>query len=103
MDVVLFAVFPYVAIATAIAGGALRYARSRFSYSSMSSQLLENRALYWGSVPWHYGMTLILFAQLFAWLLPAGTLAVLRPGARLAEIGLLVERPAALVIEARKR
>jgi nitrate reductase gamma subunit len=84
MDVVLFAVFPYVAIATAIAGGTLRYTRSRFSYSSMSSQLLENRALYWGSVPWHYGITLILLAHLFAWLLPSAALAVLGRGARLA-------------------
>jgi nitrate reductase gamma subunit len=86
MDIVLFAVFPYVAVATAIAAGWWRYGRSRFSYSSMSSQLLENRALFWGSVPWHYGITLILLAHLIAWLLPGATLFVLGRGVRLAVI-----------------
>jgi nitrate reductase gamma subunit len=28
----------------------------RFSYSSYSSQFLENRRLFWGSVLWHYGI-----------------------------------------------
>ena len=50
------------------------------------SQLLENRALFWGSVPWHYGITLILLAHLIAWLLPGATLAVLGRGVRLAII-----------------
>jgi nitrate reductase gamma subunit len=86
MDIVFFAVFPYVAVVTAIAAGVWRYKRSRFSYSSVSSQLLENRALFWGSVPWHYGITLILLAHLIAWLLPGATLAVLGGGLRLAAI-----------------
>jgi nitrate reductase gamma subunit len=86
MDIVFFAVFPYVAVVTAIAAGVWRYRRSRFSYSSVSSQLLENRALFWGSVPWHYGITLILLAHLIAWLLPGATLAVLGGGLRLAVI-----------------
>ena len=86
MDIVLFAVFPYVAVVTAIAAGWWRYDRSRFSYSSMSSQLLENRALFWGSVPWHYGITLILLAHLIAWLLPGPSLLVLGRGVRLAAI-----------------
>jgi nitrate reductase gamma subunit len=86
MDIVFFAVFPYVAVVTAIAAGVWRYRRARFSYSSVSSQLLENRALFWGSVPWHYGITLILLAHLTAWLLPRATLAVLGGGLRLAAI-----------------
>lgn len=86
MDVVLFAVFPYVAVVTAIAAGGWRFGHARFTYSSMSSQLLENRALFWGSVPWHYGIILILLAHLVVWLLPGAALAVLGGGWRLAAI-----------------
>ncbi|HEX5473603.1 MAG TPA: respiratory nitrate reductase subunit gamma [Vicinamibacterales bacterium] len=82
MDIVLFAVFPYVAVITAIAAGTVRYTRNRYSYSSLSSQLLENRKLFWGSVPWHYGITAILLAHLLAWLLPGAAHAVLGRGAQ---------------------
>ncbi len=47
----------------AVAGGIYRYFADRFSYSSFSSQLLEDQTLFWGSVPWHYGITIILFAH----------------------------------------
>ena len=69
-DVVLFAIFPYVAVVLAIAVGVYRYFSSRFSYSSLSSQFLENRQLFWGSVPWHYGVLLILAAHLLAAMFP---------------------------------
>jgi nitrate reductase gamma subunit len=86
MPIVLFAVFPYIAVITAVAGSTGRYLRNRYSYSSLSSQLLENDALFWGSVPWHYGITLILLAHLLAWLLPTVTLAILGGGLRLLSI-----------------
>ncbi len=65
-----FAVFPYVALAVAVGGGVYRYSRERFSFSSLSSQFLENRVLFWGSVAWHYGIVLILLAHLAALLFP---------------------------------
>ena len=64
-DNFLFGIFPYIAFALAIVGGIYRYYSDRFSYSSLSSQFLENRVLFWGSVPWHYGIVLILLAHLF--------------------------------------
>jgi len=64
-DLMLFGTFPYIAFVLAILGGIYRYFADRFSYSSLSSQFLENRALFWGSVPWHYGIILILLAHLF--------------------------------------
>lgn len=70
MDVFWFIAFPYLALALAIGVGIYRYLTSRYTYSSLSSQLLENRKLFWGSVPWHYGITLILLAHLFAGLFP---------------------------------
>ena len=70
MDLILFGIFPYVAVALAVAVGLYRYFFDRYSWSSHSSQFLESRALYWGSVPWHYAILLILAAHLFAFLLP---------------------------------
>src|SRR5512135_1711913 len=69
-DPILFIVFPYVAVILAVAVGIMRYFGSRFTYSSLSSQFLENRTLFWGSVPWHYGVILILTAHLLAALFP---------------------------------
>lgn len=76
MSTFLFIAFPYIALVLAIGVGIYRYYSRRFSYSSLSSQLLENRRLFWGSVPWHYGITLILLAHLLAGLFPqvAGTI-----------------------------
>jgi len=71
-DLILFAVFPYVAVALAIAVGIYRYTIDRYSWSSQSSQFLESRALFWGSVPWHYAILLILLAHLLAFLFPSG-------------------------------
>ena len=53
--------FPYMALILAIGVGIYRYVTNRYTYSSLSSQILENRKLFWGSVPWHYGITLILW------------------------------------------
>jgi nitrate reductase gamma subunit len=69
-DIVLFAAFPYVAVIVAVFGGVYRYRRDRFSYSTLSSQLLENRTLFWGSVPWHYGIVIVLLAHLLGFLMP---------------------------------
>lgn len=69
-DALLFIAFPYVAFALAVAVGLYRYFFDRFSYSSISSQFLENRAVFWGSVPWHYGILAILLAHLAALFFP---------------------------------
>lgn len=70
-DIVLFAVFPYVALALALGVGIYRYFADRFSWSSQSSQFLESRVLYWGAVPWHYAILVILLAHLLAFLFPS--------------------------------
>ncbi len=69
-DSVLFIAFPYVAVVVAVAGGVYRYFADRFSYSSMSSQFLENRMLFWGSVPFHYGIVIILLGHIMGGLFP---------------------------------
>jgi nitrate reductase gamma subunit len=71
----MFSVFPYVAIIIALVVTPIRYFSNRFSYSSLSSQFLENKQLFWGSVPWHYGILLILGGHLLGLLLPQSVLA----------------------------
>lgn len=65
-NTLLFAVVPYAAVLVAVAGGIARYRLDRFSYSSQSSQFLESRGLFWGSVLWHYGILLVLGAHVAA-------------------------------------
>lgn len=77
MNNVLFVAIPYVALVLAVFGGLYRYFTNRFSYSSVSSQLLENRLLFWGSVPWHYAIIAILLAHLLVALVPGAARTVL--------------------------
>ncbi len=70
VDMMLFVVFPYVAVVVAVLGSIYRYRTDRFSYSSQSSQFLGNRGLFWGTVAWHYGIILILLAHVLAFLFP---------------------------------
>ena len=83
IDLILFGVFPYVAVALAVAVGVYRYCFDRYSYSSQSSQFLESKALFWGSVPWHYAILLILLAHTLAFLFPGTWGALLGEPARL--------------------
>ncbi|MCZ7545966.1 MAG: respiratory nitrate reductase subunit gamma [Anaerolineae bacterium] len=83
LDLLLFAVFPYVAVVLAVVVGMYRYFNARFSYSSYSSQFLETRALFWGSVPWHYGIIVILLAHLLAALFPDAWAALIAEPGRL--------------------
>jgi nitrate reductase gamma subunit len=84
MNGLLFIALPYVALTLAILGGLYRYFTNRFSYTSLSSQLLENRQLFWGSVPWHYGIIPILLAHLLAGLFPGAAASLLGDPIRLA-------------------
>jgi nitrate reductase gamma subunit len=70
MDTLFFIAFPYVALILAIGVGIYRYFRYPYTYSSLSSEILEKRKLFWGSVPFHYGITVILLAHLLAALFP---------------------------------
>jgi respiratory nitrate reductase, gamma subunit len=64
-------VFPYAAVLLAVAVSVLRWRRAPFTVSSISSQLLESRKLFWGSIPFHWGIVLILLGHLFTLFLPS--------------------------------
>lgn len=86
MNTLLFVALPYVALTLAVLGGLYRYYSDRFSYSSLSSQMLENRMLFWGSVPWHYGIILILLSHLLAALFPGAMRSILADPTRRAAL-----------------
>jgi nitrate reductase gamma subunit len=67
---------PYAAFVVAVGGSIVRFRTDKFSVSSQSSQFLENRALFWGSNAWHYGILIVLFAHVAA-LVAAGLWASL--------------------------
>ena len=69
-NTILFVIFPYIAITLFITVSIYRSIYRPFTFSSISSQLLERKKLYWGSVPFHYGITLVLLGHLAALLLP---------------------------------
>lgn len=73
-DLLLFAVFPYVAMSLFVFVGITRYRRSPFTVSSLSAQFLECRQHFWGSVPFHYGILAVLAGHLAGLLVPDGVL-----------------------------
>jgi nitrate reductase gamma subunit len=75
LDQVLFAVAPYVAVVLLVLVSIQRYRSQRFSYSSLSSQFLENQQHFWGLVPFHYGILTVLGGHFVAFLIPREILA----------------------------
>jgi nitrate reductase gamma subunit len=61
---------PYAAILLFVVGIVWRTRSSRFSISSLSSQMLESRWVPWGTVPFHLGIILLFFAHLIPFLMP---------------------------------
>ncbi len=70
LNSLLFIVLPYVASAMFVAGSIYRYRQTGYKVSALSSQFLEGDNLFWGSVPFHFGMIVLFLGHLFAWLLP---------------------------------
>ena len=70
LDPLLFAVLPYVVFFTFFLVTIQRYRMRTFSYSSLSSQFLENRRHFWGLVPFHYGILVVLTGHVVAFLFP---------------------------------
>jgi nitrate reductase gamma subunit len=70
LDQILFGVFPYVALFTFFFVTIQRYRIHKFTFSSLSSQFLENKTHFWGMVPFHYGLIVVLTGHTIMFLLP---------------------------------
>jgi len=74
-DLFLFVGLPYIAMVVFLVGTIQRYRTKAFKVSSLSSQFLEGRALFWGTVPFHFGILVVFFGHLTAFLIPRAVLA----------------------------
>ena len=70
LDQLLFVALPYVALFTFFLMTIARYRSRAFTYSSLSSQFLENEQHFWGLVPFHYGIIAVLTGHFVAFLVP---------------------------------
>jgi nitrate reductase gamma subunit len=70
LDQFLFAILPYMVAITFFPVTIVRYLARGFTYSSLSSQFLENQQHFWGLVPFHYGILVVAAGHLGAFLLP---------------------------------
>jgi nitrate reductase gamma subunit len=70
LDQLLFAALPYAVMVVFLLGTIQRYRAQSFSYSSLSSQFLENRQHFWAMVPFHYGVIAVIVGHVVAFLIP---------------------------------
>ena len=75
LDQFMFVALPYVCLFTFFLMTVYRYRMQSFSYSSLSSQFLENKHHFWAVVPFHYGILVITAGHFLAFLIPRSVLA----------------------------
>lgn len=74
-DLLLFGVAPYVAMTLLLSVSLWRFFFTRYKFSSLSSQFLETKDLFWGSITWHYGIGILFFGHLIGFLFPRQVMA----------------------------
>lgn len=67
----IFVVMPYAALALLIFVTPYRFCSDRLTWSACSTQFLEQKALFWGINPWHYGILPVLAAHFLGVVFPA--------------------------------
>lgn len=70
LDLILWVIVPYVALASFVAGHAWRYRYDKFGWTTRSSQLYESRLLRLGSPLFHFGILLVAGGHAFGLLVP---------------------------------
>jgi len=70
LDVVLWIIIPYLAIAMFALGHVWRYRYDKFGWTTRSSQLYESRLLRLGSPLFHFGILLVIGGHVFGILIP---------------------------------
>jgi nitrate reductase gamma subunit len=75
LDQFFFAILPYMVLITFLPVTIQRYRARGFTYSSLSSQFLENQQHFWGMVPFHYGILVVTAGHIVAFLMPRELLA----------------------------
>ncbi|MCB0404946.1 MAG: respiratory nitrate reductase subunit gamma [Bdellovibrionales bacterium] len=74
-DLILFAILPYVALGIELSVSLYRYFGGSYKFSSLSSEFLEQKELFWGSTAWHYGILMVLLGHVLGFLFPKEVIA----------------------------
>jgi nitrate reductase gamma subunit len=74
IDLLLFGVLPYIALVLFFLVTIQRYRTQGFSYSSLSTQFLENKRHFGSVVPFHYGILVVLAGHIVAFFVPRSIL-----------------------------
>ena len=69
-EILLWIIFPYVAIATFLVGHWWRYRTDQFGWTSASTQLLERKILGWASPAFHYGALMAVGGHIIGLMVP---------------------------------
>lgn len=75
LNTLMFAALPYVCFFIFIIGSIYRYLNRGYQVTSLSSEFLERKKLFWGSQSFHYGLLVLFFGHLIAFLFPSSILA----------------------------
>lgn len=70
LEIVLWAVLPYVTIAILVVGTIWRYRYDQFGWTTRSSQLYESRLLRIGSPLFHFGILVVLIGHIIGLVIP---------------------------------
>lgn len=70
LDSFIFVVMPYIALALLIFVTPYRFCSNRLTWSACSTQFLEQKTLFWGINPWHYGILPLLAAHFIGVIFP---------------------------------
>lgn len=63
LEILLWAVIPYMALVVFVLGHVWRFRQDRFGWTTRSSQIYESRLLRWGSPMFHFGIIGIFFGH----------------------------------------
>lgn len=66
----LYTVFPYLCLTVFVVGHAYRYLTDRYAWNARSSEFLEKKSLFWGSVLFHAGILLTFLGHAGGLLIP---------------------------------
>lgn len=66
----VFTVFPYICLVTFVVGHSYRYVIDRYAWNAHSSEFLEKKSLFWGSVLFHAGIVLTFVGHAGGLLIP---------------------------------
>ena len=65
-----FTVFPYLCLTTFVVGHTYRYLADRYTWNARSSEFLEKKSLFYGSVLFHWGIVLTFLGHAGGLLIP---------------------------------